>query len=248
MALEADAERLVLVQGSKRAEANVLQVSRSGGKLLRFPVSRGNGHELHVSLRGAVTRLAVDRERRHTRIPFFRHAVEADVDLTPMTSLAIGEAGLVAQYALRRPVTAVGESDVGGDGDPPLVQPRLGVAEPRGRLAAPVEGEQAPGSVGETRDERLRPAAHHVPATDDPIDREAALRPALLPNGERIAATRAGDHDRIAKADRRLVEGRDDLDAAGRPPGGAMRRSAPGRVLCLVTGCAAVRSRKVGED
>src|SRR3569832_1080155 len=109
MALEADAERLVLAQRRERAKANVLRVSRRRGDRLRFPVSRGVGHQLHMSLRGAVTRLAVDGERGDARIPFLRDAVEADVDLAPVTSLAVGEARLVAEYALWRPVAAVGE-------------------------------------------------------------------------------------------------------------------------------------------
>jgi len=50
-----------------------------------------------------MARLAVDRKRGNIRIPFLRDAVEADVDLAPVTSLAVGEAGLVAEYALATP-------------------------------------------------------------------------------------------------------------------------------------------------
>ena len=77
-----------------------------------FAAVRGVGHQLHVPLRGAVARLAVDRERGDVRIPFLRDGVEADVDLAAVTSLAVREAGLVAEYALWRPVAAVGEPEM----------------------------------------------------------------------------------------------------------------------------------------
>src|SRR5689334_10476734 len=153
MAPEANVERLILAQRGQRAEPNVGRASRSRACLRGASVSRGLGHQLHMALRGSMTRLAVDCQRRDVRLPSLRGTIEADVDLAPVTSLAVGETRLVTEYALWRPVAAVGEAQVSGDGDPPLVQSQSGVAEPRGGLPAPVEGEHTPGPVGKSREE-----------------------------------------------------------------------------------------------
>src|SRR5262245_8936427 len=100
--LEAHAKRLVFVQRRERLEPyRSVSVCRGSAR----------GHKRDVLLRGTMTRLAVDAQRRNVRSPTLRRTVEPNVDLAPVTTLAVREAWLVAKYALRRPIAAVGERE-----------------------------------------------------------------------------------------------------------------------------------------
>src|SRR5687768_18444922 len=82
---------------------------------------------LDVPARGAVTRFAIDRQTLPARGRSSRHAA---LDLTAVTLLAAGEAIVIAEHALGRPVAAVGEAELRRDRLPAASRARACIAEP----------------------------------------------------------------------------------------------------------------------
>src|SRR5688572_28170819 len=87
VALEADTDRPILVHRCQRGHADVAARRRP------------SRHDLDVLACWTVARLAVDGERRESRLPLPRGGVEGELDLAAVAALTIGEARLVAEHA-----------------------------------------------------------------------------------------------------------------------------------------------------
>src|SRR6185503_15814409 len=208
VALVAHARRRVLAEGSQCDEADVAAIATREG---------ATGCELHVSAAGPVAALAVDREGGECgAIGLFERALR-EKSLRSVAALAVGEARIVAEHPGGGPVAALLDAHGGDDRRPSLPAAGVGVAEPSGGLARPLEREQAQGAVVAFREITLGAAAVDVAPADHAGDRE-------------------GDGRFTGLLDEKLVHGRADArrharvrktDGAGewRDHGGGGRRS-----------------------
>ena len=217
-------ERPVLIERAERRQSNVC-------------AHASGAHSPHMRGGGAVARLAVDGQRSDVGTPAACRAVERDRDTTAMARLAVAEARVVAEDARRGPVAAIGQPHFAGDGLPPSLGSRAGVAKPDTVAAAPIEREEPLRAVGPCGHESLRAAAVHMAAPDHPVHREGRVGFSLALHEEAEPAVRLPGNDHgVAKADGHAVKWRDDAHVVGGTAGHTTGRAVRGALPCCVLG------------
>ena len=251
MALEAHGERGVGIECVERGKAGAPRQSRFARPGARpTDGSTTAPGPLHMRLRGAVARFAVDPQCRETRLVACQLGPVLHFDLAAVAVLAVREPPVRAEDSHRRPVSALGQPHFLCDRQPARVRTKGGavrarhpeasderrVAEPDVGVRGVVEGQESLGAVRMARHEALGPSSHHVPASDHPRHHKPFRGTAVPFDHEHVTPLvvhKRGDH-RVGEPDRRSFEGRDHglrTRLAARLPVG---RSLPLRVLFAV--------------